>query len=138
MYKCIHVYTQIYCVCTSIYVYIPRYTVCVQVYTCICSHIICISKDVLGYTLYELVCTCKYLKSLTRGVIRITPQIDLPDLVQNASCLLKIPLPPFRLSCQAGSAARGPKMRQPFPAVREALPPERWTGERRYSSPCTE
>jgi hypothetical protein len=75
--------------------YILRYTAYVQVYTCIYSHIMCISKDVLGYTLYELVCTCTYLRSLTRGVIRITPQDDLPDLVQNAVCLLKNPLPLF-------------------------------------------
>jgi hypothetical protein len=33
-----------------------------------------------------------YLRSLTRGVIRIAPQDDLSDLVQNAVRLLKIPL----------------------------------------------
>jgi hypothetical protein len=72
-------------------------SVYVQVYTCIYSDILCISKDVLGYTLYELVCTCTYLWSLTRGVIRITPQDDLRllDLLQNAVCLLKFPLPLF-------------------------------------------
>jgi hypothetical protein len=36
-----------------------------------------------------------YLRSLTRCVIEITPQDDLPDTVQNAVSLLKIPLAVF-------------------------------------------
>ena len=35
--------------------------------------------------------TCKYLWSLTRGVICVAPKHNLADLVQNAVCLFKIP-----------------------------------------------
>jgi hypothetical protein len=38
---------------------------------------------------------CNYLWCLTRGVIRVSPQHNFADLVQNAMGLSKIPLGPF-------------------------------------------
>ena len=35
---------------------------------------------------------CNYLRCLTRGVIRVSPQHNFADLVQNAMGLFKIPL----------------------------------------------
>ena len=35
---------------------------------------------------------CTYLWCLTRGVIRVSPQHNFADLMQNAVCLFKIPL----------------------------------------------
>ena len=40
-------------------------------------------------------CTNTHLRRLTRAVVRIAPQDDLPDLMQNAVRLLEIPLPLF-------------------------------------------
>ena len=40
-------------------------------------------------------CTNTHLKRLTRAIVGIAPQDDLPDLVQNAVGLLEFPLPLF-------------------------------------------
>ena len=40
-------------------------------------------------------CTNTHLRRLTRAIVGIAPQDDLPDLVQNAVSLFEIPLPLF-------------------------------------------
>jgi hypothetical protein len=53
-----------------------------QVFIGMYIHVLC---------MYSYLSVCTYLRRLTRGVVRIPPQNDLPYLVKNAVRLLKIP-----------------------------------------------
>ena len=48
------------------------------------------------HSIYRYIpCTNTHLRRLTRAIVGIAPQDDLPDLVQNAVSLFEIPLPLF-------------------------------------------